>query len=93
MEIGNINSLLSLAVLVATYFIIKPLQVSIDGLQSTMEKLTEKVDNLISDNTITQVHIKEVEQIAKNAQMRVESLASKLHEVEIRCVNCTCKKE
>lgn len=93
MEIGNLNSLLSLAVLVATYFIIKPLQVSIDGLQSTMEKLTEKVDNLISDNTVTQVHIKEVEQIAKNAQTRVESLAGKLHEVELRCVNCTCKKE
>lgn len=93
MEFGNLNSLLSLAVLVATYFIIKPLQVSIDGLQATMEKLTEKVDNLISDNTATQIHIVEVEQIAKAAQKRVDELASKVHEVEVRCVNCNCRKE
>lgn len=93
MELGNLNSLLSLAVLVATYFIIKPLQVSIDGLQATMEKLTEKVDNLISDNTNTQVHIAEVEQIAKSAQKRLDGISDRLHEVEQRCVNCSCRKE
>jgi len=93
MELGNLNSLLSLAVLVATYFIIKPLQVSIDGLKATMEKLTEKVDNLISDNTNTQIHIVEVEQIAKSAQKRLDGLSDRLHAVEQRCVNCTCRKE
>ena len=92
MEIGNINSILSLAVLVATYFIIKPLQVSIDGLKSTMEKLTEKVDNLISDNTDTQVHIVEIEQLAKSNQKRISGLEERVHDVEQRCVNCVCRK-
>jgi ATP-dependent 26S proteasome regulatory subunit len=92
MEIGNINSILSLAVLVATYFIIKPLQVSIDGLKSTMEKLTEKVDNLISDNTDTQVHIVEIEQVAKSNQKRIGGLEERVHDVEQRCVNCVCRK-
>lgn len=92
MEIGNINSILSLAVLVATYFIIKPLQVSIDGLKSTMEKLTEKVDNLISDNTDTQVHIVEIEQLAKSNKNRISGLEERVHDVEQRCVNCVCRK-
>lgn len=92
MEIGNINSILSLAVLVATYFIIKPLQVSIDGLKSTMEKLTEKVDNLISDNTDTQVHIVEIEQLAKSNKNRISGIEERLHDVEQRCVNCVCRK-
>ena len=92
MEIGNINSILSLAVLIATYFIIKPLQVSIDGLQATMEKLAQKVDSLVSENTDTQIHITEVEQIAKSAQKRLDGLADRLHDVEQRCVNCACRK-
>lgn len=92
MELGNLNSILSLAVLVATYFIIKPLQVSIDGLKSTMERLTEKVDNLISADTKTQIHITEIEQIAKNAQKEVCELSERVHEVEQRCVNCNCRK-
>ena len=92
MEIGNINSILSLAVLVATYFIIKPLQVSIDGLKSTMEKLTEKVDNLISDNTDTQVHIAEIEQLAKSNKNRISGIEERVHDVEQRCVNCVCRK-
>lgn len=92
MEIGNLNSILSLAVLVATYFIIKPLQVSIDGLQATMEKLAQKVDSLVSENTDTQIHITEVEQIAKSTQKRVGELSTRLHDVEQRCVNCACRK-
>jgi ATP-dependent 26S proteasome regulatory subunit len=57
-----------------------------------MEKLTEKVDNLISDNTDTQVHIVEIEQVAKSNQKRIGGLEERVHDVEQRCVNCACRK-
>ncbi|MBR6511129.1 MAG: hypothetical protein IKT51_02675 [Phascolarctobacterium sp.] len=93
MDISNINTIVSLIVLGVTYFIVQPLQVSIQGLQKTMEKLTEAVDGLRKDNTAIQVHVKEVEQVAKSAQKRCDDLADRVHEVEQRCINCTCRKE
>jgi len=93
MEIGNLNTIVSLVVLGVTYLIVKPLQTSIDGLQSTMEKLADAVENLRKDSTATQIHVAEVEQNVKSAQKRIDNLCERMHEVEQRCVNCTCRKE
>ena len=93
MEFGNLNTIVSLVVLFVTYLIVKPLQTSIDGLQSTMEKLAIAVDKLREDSTDTQIHVAEVEQNVKSAQKRIDNLCERMHEVEQRCVNCTCRKE
>ena len=93
MEIGNLNTIVSLVVLGVTYLIVKPLQTSIGGLQSTMEKLADAVENLRKDSTATQIHVAEVEQNVKSAQKRIDNLCERMHEVEQRCVNCTCRKE
>lgn len=93
MDLNNFNIIVSLVLLVATFLVVKPLQADIQGLSSSLNRLFEAIDGLRHEITTIQVNTKEVEQIAKSAQKRCDSLESRMSDVELRCINCNCRKD
>lgn len=102
--IGILSACVGVAMFIVTWLYFKPvktsidsfkeaLQTSIQGLQKTMEKLADAVENLRKDSTATQIHVAELEQSVKSAHKRIDNLCERVHDMEQRCVNCTCRKE
>lgn len=93
MDIGNLESLVSLLALGITYLIVQPLKVSIEGLKEAMVRFTNTLNSLQEETKAAQLHIAQIDEKTRSVSHEVEGLEKRLRDVEQRCVNCTCRKE
>lgn len=91
MDIDNLQTLVSLLVLVITWLIVQPLRTSIDGLQKAIEELKEELKKEIHDHYEEFKQISEKvnkgEEIIKENKEKIERLEKRFNNL---CRDCKC---
>ncbi len=94
MDIGTLQSIISLLVLGITWLIVQPLRTSIDGLQKTIEELKDDLRKEIRDHYEEFKHIREK---VDKGEEHIDSNTKRINTLEKqfanRCRDCTCRKE
>lgn len=91
MDLNTLSTIVSLVILGATYLILQPLKASIVGLQASVDKLANALEQLrldVSDNDEATARIGEK---VKSAHERINRLDTRIGHLENKCEHCTCK--
>ena len=89
--VGHVRRLMC-AMFIVNWLFNKPKEEETKALRETVGELKEVVEILRDHAVDNKVDIAKVEENAKSAHKRLDGLADRLHEVEQRCVNCTCRR-
>ena len=94
MDIINLLSLsTSIILFVVTCFVVKPLTTSIESLKTAIAKLDDIVELLSTSASTNRVGIAKIDESWKSAHKRIDLIEERMHDVEKRCIGCTCRKE
>lgn len=88
MNLSDLNTIVSLLVLVITWLIVQPLKSSIVALQVSVEKLGDVVEQLRKDVGTNNEETVRVGEVAKSAHKRIDRIDVRLAHVENRCERC-----
>lgn len=88
MSLSDLNTIVSLLVLVITWLIVQPLKSSIVALQVSVEKLGDVVEQLRKDVGANNEETVRVGEVAKSAHKRIDRVEQRLIRVEGRCEHC-----
>ncbi len=84
---------LDLAILVAAYLVVQPLKAQIANLAKSMDVLSSMIQKLQEAFHGEKVHITEIDERAKSAHKRVDTLEKHVEELQQRCINCNCRSD
>lgn len=93
MQIGELGTIVNLALLGVTYLILQPLKAKISDLVKSLDTVSKaiiKLQELLNDERI---HIAKVDESAKSAHKRLDDFEHKIEDIQNRCVNCKCRGE
>ena len=91
MQIGELGTIVNLALLGVTYLILQPLKAKISDLVKSLDTVSKaiiKLQELLNDERI---HIAKVDEAAKSAHKRLDDFEHKIEDIQNRCVNCQCR--
>ncbi|MBQ1182422.1 MAG: hypothetical protein IIX53_02005 [Phascolarctobacterium sp.] len=87
-----LSAIFACAVFVVNWLYNKPKDEQTKALRDTVVELKEVVETLRDYAVANKVEIAKIDESAKSSHKRLDDIVERLHEVEQRCVNCTCRK-
>ncbi len=91
MQIGELGTIINLALLGATYLILQPLKSQIASLVKSLDTASAAITKLREMLNDERIHIAKVDESAKSAHKRLDDFEHKIEDIQNRCVNCQCR--
>ena len=93
MQIGELGTIINLALLGATYLILQPLKTQIASLVKSLDTASDAIIKLREMLNNERIHIAKVDESVKSAHKRLDDMEDDIKEIKNRCVNCKCRGE
>ena len=91
MDIQTISTMASAGFFVATYLIVQPLKLSINALQSSVDRLATAMERVQGEVGENNEELARAEEKMKTLFANDAALSARVRHVEERCENCQCK--
>ncbi|GEM_PF-1385012 len=91
MDIQTISTMASAGFFVATYLIVQPLKLSINALQSSVDRLATAMERVQGEVGENNEELARAEEKMKTLFANDAALSARVRHIEERCENCQCK--
>jgi len=90
-DIQTISTMASAGFFVATYLIVQPLKLSINALQSSVDRLATAMERVQGEVGENNEELARAEEKMKTLFANDAALSARVRHIEERCENCQCK--